>query len=202
MQFLSHNLQRLLARREWTLAELSARSGVDPRTLRGIVRGRHRPHARTVAKLAEGLEASVDELFEEPAQRVHRRLDRATNPLVDDLVAERPELFRGWSAAEFDELYSRVGTGGALTHEGAVASAQAMNARRELLHKVAVVCETDEVELLTGFVELLYQRVTCLEGEMVQPKTAAPPRGGREMVSRMGSSVVVAEFAKIQWRRE
>ena len=67
---------------------------------------------------------------------LRRRFDRQTNPAVDELVADRPELFTDWCQADFDELYSRMGTGGALTADGALASAEAINRKRELHDKL------------------------------------------------------------------
>src|SRR5687767_3072808 len=61
------NLRRLMARVGLTIAQLAARSGLDQRTVQAILQGRNkRPHARTLQKLAAGLDASVDELFQNP----------------------------------------------------------------------------------------------------------------------------------------
>ena len=65
-----------------------------------------------------------------------------------------------WSEADFDELYSRFGTGGQLTEAGVLAAADATNAKREVFRQIGVILETSEAELLTKFVELLYARAT------------------------------------------
>ena len=111
------NLLRLIAGGQWSLSDVSARSGVDPRTIRGIASGAQRPHARTLHRLAQGLGVSVDEFFLDPARLIYRRFDRQTNPLVAELIEAESDLFAGWRQGDFDELHSRVGAGGALTRE-------------------------------------------------------------------------------------
>src|SRR5580765_1836768 len=127
------NLRRLMARDALTLADLVQRSGLDHRTLKGILAGRHRPQPRTLHRLAASLNVPVEELFQDAALLRHRLFDRQTNPVVEEVIADNPQLFHGWTQDEFNELYSRFGTGGALTEEGTVQAAQAMNRRRELL---------------------------------------------------------------------
>ncbi|MCE9545551.1 MAG: helix-turn-helix domain-containing protein [Planctomycetia bacterium] len=158
------NLRRLMARRGLTLLDVVRRSGLDQRTISGVLTGRCRPHARTLHKLAQGLEVPADELFEAGAGEARRRFDRETNPLVDELLCAEPALFAGWTAADFDELYSRFGTGGALAEEGVRVAAEQMNRNRELHHRVALILESDQRELLFGFVELLYKQVTLMSG--------------------------------------
>jgi transcriptional regulator with XRE-family HTH domain len=154
------NLRRLMARLGLTIDQVVERSGLDPRTIRGILHcGDLRPHARTLHKLAAGLGVPTDELFQRPEQLVHRTFDRRTNPLVDEAVADHPELFAGWGEADFDELYSRFGAGGALTRTGALAAAEAMNRNRDVQRKVALLLESGQADLLCELVEALYRRI-------------------------------------------
>jgi transcriptional regulator with XRE-family HTH domain len=154
------NLRRLMARDGLTYEDVVSITGLDERTIRGLIRANHNPHARTLHKLAEGFGVSADELFR-PVGRSPRQFDRETNTLVEQVVAARPELFADWSDARFDELYSRFGTGGALTEQGVVAAAEAMNAKQTLWKQVSVILESHEAELLAQFVDLLYRRVTA-----------------------------------------
>lgn len=155
------NVRRLMARDGLTFDDVVQATGLDERTLRGLVRGTSNPHARTLHKLATGLAISIDELFQRPAVRAERSFDRSTNPAVEDVVAAHPELFDEWSEAEFDELYSRFGTGGQLQESGVLAAAEAMNDRRAILKQICVILESSESELLANLVELLYRRVTA-----------------------------------------
>jgi transcriptional regulator with XRE-family HTH domain len=154
------NLRRLMARDGLTFVDVIEASGLDERTVRGIVRGRNHPHARTLHKLAQGLGVEIDELFRPLGRSAPREFDRATNALVETMVAAHPNHFANWSGADFDELYSRFGAGGQLTESGVLAAAEAMNARRDLWRQVGVILESGEAELLAEFVNVLYRRVT------------------------------------------
>jgi hypothetical protein len=107
-----------------------------------------------------GLGCNVDEFFQDPSLLAYRSFDRATNPMIDEVVAAHPELFHGWTQADFDELCSRFGAGGALTFDGAKAATEQLNRNHELLRKAQVVLETHEADLLSELIELLYKRVS------------------------------------------
>jgi transcriptional regulator with XRE-family HTH domain len=149
-----------MARAGLTLDGLVEASGVDARTVKAILADRGvRPHARTLHKLATGLGVPADELFQSPSLLAYRSFDRQTNPLVDEVVAETPSAFDGWSTTDFDELYSHFGTGGALTRDGARQVIDSINRKRDLLAKAALILETDQADVLAGVVEVLYGKV-------------------------------------------
>lgn len=153
-----------MAARGTTLVELAAATGLDQRTLRSILQQRSHPHARTIHKLAAGMNVAIDELLLPPGLRQANldgiALDRSTNAAVSALIAEQPDLFDHWTAAEFDEVFSQVGVGGPLTAEGIRAAAAAINRRRELWTRAAIVLDTDLGDLLSNMINLLYDRVT------------------------------------------
>jgi transcriptional regulator with XRE-family HTH domain len=153
------NLRRLMARFGLTLQQVIDQSGLDERTVKGILAGTKKPHPRTLHRLAAGLGVVADELFQDPARLAHRLFDRATNPVVDEVIAAHGELFDNWTEADFDELYSRFGAGGGLTAAGALEAVSAMNRKRVVHDKVALLLESGEAELLTGVVDLLYSRI-------------------------------------------
>lgn len=154
------NLRRLMARGGLTVAAVVERSGLDRRTVQAILAGRNpRPHARTLHRLAAGLGVEADELFQNPALLAERTFDRATNPAVDEVVAAHPDWFAGWTPAEFADLYSRFGTGGALTPAGASQVVQSINRSRRIHEQVALLLETSEADLLAELVEVLYARI-------------------------------------------
>lgn len=153
------NVRRLMARHGLTYGDVVEATGLDERTIRGLVRGVNKPHARTLHKLAGGLGVAVDELFRPASVVPERAFDRVTNPLVEAVVRNHQHMFLAWSDADFDELYSRFGTGGALTEEGVLAAAEAINKKRSLLRQVSVLLESGEADLLADFVRLLYRRV-------------------------------------------
>jgi transcriptional regulator with XRE-family HTH domain len=149
-----------MARDGLTFEQVVAATELDERTLRSLARGVSHPHARTLHKLAQGLGVSIDELFQPVARTAPRRFDRATNSLVESCIAQYAKFFRNWSEADFDELYSRFGTGGPLTEEGILAAAQATNTKRDLWRQVSVILESGEADLLSQFIGVLYGRVT------------------------------------------
>jgi transcriptional regulator with XRE-family HTH domain len=156
----SSNAYRLMSRAGLTVEQVVQATGLNPRTVKGILNGTiAKPHARTLHRLAAGLGADTDELFQNPSVLAYRSFDRQTNPAVEEAIESEPDLFDGWTNADFDELYSRFGTGGGLTKEGAREAARLMNHNREVQHKVAVLLETSEGPLLANIVDVLYQRV-------------------------------------------
>jgi transcriptional regulator with XRE-family HTH domain len=156
------NLLRLMAAGGFSIRALSERTALDERTIRGILHGANKPHVRTLHRLAEGLGVHIDELFLDPALLLHRRFDRQTNPVVDDVIKSCQPLFVGWAEGDFDELYSHVGEGGALTREGAMAIVERMNRKRELHDKLDLLLESTQADLAGGIVDLLYEKVTVV----------------------------------------
>jgi len=153
------NLQRLMAERGLTIEQVVAQTGVDRRTVRAVLHGISRPHARTLHRLAAGLEVPVDEFFLDDAHLRYRRFDRRTNPVVEEVLQSHRDLFAGWSEADFDELHSRVGHGGGLTHEGTLAAARQMNRKRQLHEQLDVLLESSHAELIAGMIELAYRQM-------------------------------------------
>lgn len=155
----AQNLRRVMARFDLTIVDVVELSGLDERTVKSMLAGRTNPHARTLHRLASGVGIQVDEFFQPSSVLAHRSFDRATNPIVEQVIEQSPELFAGWTDADFDELYSRFGAGGAFTLDGARAAAENMNRNREVHQRVALLLETSEAEFLSRVVELLHQRV-------------------------------------------
>jgi len=151
-----------MVRQGLTLLGVVEATGLDERTIRSILRGTTRPHARTLHKLATGLGIDADDLFVNPVEEA-ARFDRRANPAAAQIVRRHPELFAGWAPGDFEEYFSRVGVGGELTEAGALAYAAATNRRRELLTQVAVILESVESEHLSEIVDMLYRRVTVIE---------------------------------------
>jgi hypothetical protein len=69
-----------------------------------------------------------------------------------------PELFENWSPEDFDELNSRMGSGGQLTPEGAREMVRRMNHRQELHGKLDLLLETTHAELVAQMIELMYRQ--------------------------------------------
>ena len=162
--YVAENLLRLMAVEGLSVQAVAVRTGVDQRTVRAVLGGNNKPHARTLHRLAEGLAVSVEEFFLDPSQLLYRRFDRRTNPAVDDVIQTHKELFAGWSEADFDELHSHMGAGGALTVEGTLAAVTTMNRKRELHEKLDLLLECSHAELIGGMIDVAYEQVV-VEGD-------------------------------------
>lgn len=147
-----------MARDGMTYDDVVAQTGLDARTLRGILHAAKRPHAKTLRRLADGMGVSVDELFIGDENAAIAEFDAATNPAICGAVQACPELFRDWSPRDFGELSSRVGAGGPLTPEGVVEEARRMNDNRETLDRARLILESDQAEVLRGVVNALHER--------------------------------------------
>ena len=156
---IAQNLRRLLSAQRLSVAALAERSGLDPRTIRRLLRDAQRPHEQTVQQLAAALGVEADELFLAPEQLRYRRFDRQTNPLVEEAIKLRPALFADWTDAEFAELSSRFGAGGALTLDGALRAAEQMNRKRELHHKLDLLLESSHAALIGRIVDAMHDEV-------------------------------------------
>lgn len=154
----AHNVRRLMARDGLTYDEVCRASGIDARTLRAILRAEKRPHAKTLQRLAEGLGVAPDELFLGDESAARAEFDAATNPAIENVVEESPELFADWRPGDFVELASRVGEGGALTPDGVRAAADSMNANRRAVDRARIVLESDQAETLRTVIDALYER--------------------------------------------
>ncbi len=66
------NLRRLMARLGMTLEQVVEATGLSQRTVKALLAGKSKPHARTLHQLAEGLGVSSDELFQNPSLLTHR----------------------------------------------------------------------------------------------------------------------------------
>ena len=158
------NLLRLMAAGGWSVRRVADQTGLDERTIRGILSGGNKPHPQTLHRLADGLGVKMDEFFVDPAQLLYRRFDRETNPVVAEVIETHGKLFEGWTEADFDELHSRVGTGGALTVEGTLKAVGHMNHKRELHEKLDLLLESSHAEVAAGVLDVLYEKIVVGSG--------------------------------------
>lgn len=156
----AHNLRRLMARDGLTYEDVVEATGLDARTLRGMLHAKKRPHAKTLTRLAEGLGVTADELFSGDEAAARAEFDTATNPAIQAVVEDVPELFDDWTPADFGELASRFGAGGALTPDGVRTAAERMNANRRTLDQARLILEGDHAEALRTVIDALYDRAT------------------------------------------
>lgn len=164
------NFLKLLQRKGISIKQLAKQTGVSLQTLRywkrvGISYSRDERLELVARVLGIGdPQAMFEENLEQPPARQipvwpadSKNVDVQTNPAVQEVLADRPELFLGFEPADWEELYSLHGTGGALTYEGVCEAAQLVNRKRELRRKFDALLETDHFETLAHLVDVLYR---------------------------------------------
>lgn len=92
-----------------------------------------------------------------------RAFDRETNPHIAAVHAEFPELFAGFSEADWDELYSCMGMGGGLSPEGVRVQAGRILQKKNLLQKLELILETHLSEVAASLIETLFQQIQFKE---------------------------------------
>lgn len=85
--------------------------------------------------------------------------DRATNPEVRAVADRHPGAFANFTSADWRELHSVFGTGGALTEEGVLTEVARLQAKRELIRQLEIVLETHLGEAATAMIRGLYERI-------------------------------------------
>ena len=183
-EWLASWIQTERLNRGWTMTELVRRTGINRGTLYRLERGESaRPQMKTIQSLARAFDVPAQSLLDpQPAGEwrpgregqltAEQEFDRATNPVVSEVLQEQPRLFAGWTAAEMDELYSMFGTGGQLTRGGVEAAAESINRKRETIRKLQVVLETGLKDQAVDLIDALYRLVQVPPGRM--PQDAAP----------------------------
>lgn len=160
------NLRWLMQWRGISFSELVRRTGIERHVIaRWMKSGAEKPRSEYLTRMASvlGLEdprlifevdlhERQDDLLPQP-----RTIDRSTNPLIEQVVTEQPQLFASFSEDDWDEIYSLHGTGGPLTAEGVIGSADHINAKRDLRQKFEAVMETDYFPTLQSIIELMYR---------------------------------------------
>ncbi|QDU40767.1 Helix-turn-helix domain protein [Maioricimonas rarisocia] len=168
-------------RRGWNIAELERKAGIVRGTFYRMRRGEtENPRRKTLKKIADALEMEVDDLLRGEAadpERMsgrfgsvrsgeQRAFDRATNPVVEAVARDRPRLFADWSSDDWDELYSTFGTGGELNSQGVQVAAEAINRKRDTVHRLHVVMETHLRDVAIEMVDALFRMVEAKRDRM------------------------------------
>lgn len=156
------------AQRGWDQSRLAREAGISRTTLSQLENGRGpAPRPSTVGKVTRALDLPSSWWDEE--QAVARSFDRATNPEVQAVAERHPEAFAALTSADWDELHSVFGTGGALTEEGVLLQAARLHSKRELIRQLEVVLETHLGEAATAMIQGLYERVTLPTESLREP---------------------------------
>ena len=153
------NLRRIMSNQGLSHRDVVQRTGLDRRTIRGLLDGTNKPHPQTIHRLAEGLGVAADEFFVRPAQLIYRHFDRHADAMVDEAVQNNPSLFDDWTEADFNELHNSYAVRGDQTSEGILAIVREMNCRRDLRKKLTALLESSQAEAVSTFLEVMYKNV-------------------------------------------
>jgi transcriptional regulator with XRE-family HTH domain len=180
-------------RKGWKQADLAEHAGVSRTTLIHLERGAVQdPHATTLNKLAQALDLPAEDLVLSRVGCAHHPTDPhtpqlvgtahptgfdvATNPALRDAAERDPERFRGFTAADWQELASHFGVGGGLTVDGALAAADRLQADKSTLHKLRIVLQTHLREPAQQLIDALYQSVEVTPEEVGRRKAEGGSR--------------------------
>jgi transcriptional regulator with XRE-family HTH domain len=155
------NLLRLMASAGLSVRQVAEKSGLDERTIRGILNGGNKPHPQTIRRLADGLRVKVDEFFLDPVRLLYRHFDRQPHPLVTAIFKTDGFLFDGWTEADFKSLHKRIDAGEMKTVEHAIQTVCRMNRKRQLHERLDLVLESRQAEVAVGILNVLYADVAA-----------------------------------------
>ena len=161
------NLVQLMQRRGISSRELVRRTGIERHVVARWIRlGAEKPQADHLAQIAHVLDMADPRALFDPdllhsASNVgvsgHHLFNRQTNPAVEQVAAEQPDLFRPFTNNDWNELFSMHGTGGPLTEEGVVQAAERINAKRALRRKFEALLETEHFDTLAALIDVMYR---------------------------------------------
>lgn len=155
---LGKKIREQRANRGWDQTRLAREAGISRTTLSQLENGTGpEPRPSTVGKVSQAL--GLPPAWWNEDRDVAGAFDRATNPEVQAVADRHPEYFANLTTADWGELHSVFGTGGALTEEGVLTEVARLQAKRELIRQLEVVLETHLGEAATAMIRGLYERI-------------------------------------------
>jgi transcriptional regulator with XRE-family HTH domain len=173
---LPEKIARLVAERGWNQETFARQAGLNRITVREILqRSDKRLRNQTIRQCADALGLSVDELTNEPLEKLTPRMRRSNGPdgeidgRLKVIAAVQPEL-KAWmerhperaaqfSRQEIDELASLQGTGGPLTQFGVEHFAKLIERKRQLHRQLDLIAGTEYIDLVEQLLGLLYEKI-------------------------------------------
>jgi len=165
--YTGRNLLRLMANQGLSIGQVARKTGLDERTVRGVLNGTNKPRAKSLSQLAGGLGVSVDEFFLDPSQLLYRHVADSSNPVLEQLIQTDGQLFTGWQESDFTEVLKRTeGQGDQLPlRRDVVAMVTEMNRRRSLHGQLDLLLDSNQSKTIAGILEVLCRQVASEEEE-------------------------------------
>jgi hypothetical protein len=161
-------IARLAEENGWDLAAFMQNASLHRATAQQILaRSARRLHDTTVKSCAEAFGVTPMELRTESIEKLleKMRAPKAAAAELNSLHEAHPSL----SAEDLDELKSLKEERGPLTPFALADHARRLERRRRIVNRAATVAETEYVDLLEQFVDLLYEKVQPYSGRVTPP---------------------------------
>jgi hypothetical protein len=165
-------IRRLVQERGWNQEDLAKKSRLNRHTARTIMVASRPRKLRnsTVNQIARALNLTVNELREQPLERLlprmaagaggedvlRRRYAEADHPELKAWIERNPGRARDLADDELAEVIAVLQAGGTIGVEGLVAR---IERRRKVLRMAHAVAGTEYIELLEQIVALLHEKV-------------------------------------------
>ncbi len=174
---LAAKIARLVEERGWNQEDFARIAQLNRHTIREILKSGSDRRLRnaTVKQCAEALGLEVNELREQPLERLLARMhafshpsdeaalkllqDKATYPELASWVQRQPERAAQLTHDEAEELISIQGPNGPLARIGVEKYVELIERRRRLLVQVGAIAGTEYLCLLEQLVNLLYEKL-------------------------------------------
>jgi transcriptional regulator with XRE-family HTH domain len=173
---LARKIRRLVEERGWNQADFAHITGLNRHTVRQILVGDNRVlRNSTISECAKALNLTVNELRNQPLEKLLARIAQGATGATDDLLrrtydqATQPEL-RAWlernpdrarqlSEDEMDELLAAQGDDGPLSAVGVETFVRRIERRRALYRQIDVIAGTEYLDLVEQLVSLIHDKV-------------------------------------------
>jgi hypothetical protein len=174
---LAFKIARLVEERGWNQEDFARFAQINRQTAHEILFSTIKRRLRnvTVSRCARALGLAVNELRNQPLERLLPRMhtsrppagddslqhlfERATQPELVAWIERNPERTRQLTSGEIDELLSLQGTGGPLTPIGVEHYVSLLERKRRLFDQVHAITGTEYLELLEKMVALMYEKI-------------------------------------------
>jgi transcriptional regulator with XRE-family HTH domain len=174
---LANKIARLVEERGWNQEEFARITRLNRHTVRQILlSGERRLRNATTSACARALGLSVNDLRTLPLEQLlprmraadaisngtdsRRRLrEESTHPELLAWVEDNPDRARRLTADEVNEVLALQGAGAPLSVPGIDRLVERIERRRTLVHRVSALADSEYLDLLEKFVDLLFEKV-------------------------------------------
>lgn len=174
---LAAKIARLVEERGWNQEDFARIANLNRHTVREIIKNGETRRLRnaTVKQCAEALGLEVNELRDQPIERLLQRMhsqrqapntealklleEKATQPELACWVRDHPDRVAQLTYGEAEELIAIQGPNGPLARIGVEHYVELIERKRRLLEQVGAIAATEYLGFLEQFVDLLHEKI-------------------------------------------